>query len=107
MSNTNNINNSLKRRGSKNDLPFYEAPTGVVTISQIIKEAKEKVIENSTKVSPANSSNSVSLGIVGNQINAGRIIQTNRPFTPKDEKRSLFGSKSIRPVTERPPSSIR
>jgi hypothetical protein len=76
---------SIKR---KNELPFYEAPSGITTPSQIIKETKEKLLDSSQ------------------QNGKIRSLQTNRPFTPKEDTRTLFGSKSIRPINERPPSAI-
>lgn len=76
---------SVKR---KNELPFYEAPSGITTPSQIIKETKEKLLDSSQQNSKI------------------RSVQTNRPFTPKEDTRTLFGSKSVRPINERPPSAI-
>jgi hypothetical protein len=85
-----------KRRLSKGDMPFYETPLGVPTSSQIIKEAKEKLQDakrnNIAYVPEAN-------GLV-------RTLSSTRPFTPREDKRTLFGPKSSRAVNERPPSSF-
>ncbi len=87
-----------KRRSSKSDLPFYEPPPTVVrTPSQIIREAKEKI----------DSQNKKNNGYIPDSPGLIRTLNSNRPFTPREEKRSLFGPKSNRPVNERPPSSFR
>ena len=82
--------------GKNSDIPFYETPVGVPTSSQIIKEAKEKLQDakrnNLAYVPEAN-------GLV-------RTLSSQRPFTPREDKRTLFGPKSSRAVNERPPSSF-
>jgi hypothetical protein len=118
MSNFNSPVTSAKRKS--NNKPFYETQTDKPTSSQIIKEAREKLNDpllqqqqsspsslasnSTTRLSPSHSlSNSNS-----NLAQAGylRTLPTNRPFTPRDDKRSLFGTKSVRPVNERPPSAF-
>ena len=93
--NSNNNNNNNKK-GTKLDIPFYEPASTLPTSSQIIKEAREKLHEtkkNTKLVYPQEG------GLI-------RTINSTRPFTPRDDKRSLFGPKSTRPVNERPPSSF-
>lgn len=128
---SNNINNSNhKRKNSKGgEVPFYEAPSDKPTSSQIIKEAREKLNDSQqsihksshrTQISPTSSSSTISTTqqavsspqTINNSgsggINSNLVsIQTNRPFTPREGKRSLFGTKSVRPVNERPPSAFR
>lgn len=118
MSNFNSPVTSAKRKS--NNKAFYETQTDKPTSSQIIKEAREKLNDpllqqqqssssslasnSATRLSPSHSlSNSNS-----NLPQAGylRTLPTNRPFTPRDDKRSLFGTKSVRPVNERPPSAF-
>jgi hypothetical protein len=114
---TNSLNSLAKKTTNKPDVPFYEQPFGVLTASQIIKEAREKLHDTKNRSSNGkirtNSSNSligaVNSGIIGQQdaqVNLIRTLSSNRPFTPREEKRSLFGPKSTRPVNERPPSSF-
>lgn len=90
-----NGNSNNNKKGTKLDIPFYEPASTLPTSSQIIKEAREKLHEtkkNSKLVIPQE-------GLI-------RTLNSTRPFTPRDEKRSLFGPKSTRPVNERPPSSF-
>jgi hypothetical protein len=97
MSHPNSPKNGLeKRRMNKNDLAFYESPSGLPTPSQIIKEAKEKLRD--AKVN--------SIAHISESSNLVRTLSSTRPFTPREEKRVLFGPKSTRPVSERPPSSF-
>ena len=118
---TNSLNSIAKKPANKPDVPFYEQPFGVLTASQIIKEAREKLHDtkhryNNGKSRTNSSSNLIgsSTGSTGNaavgqqdaQVNLIRTLSSNRPFTPREEKRTLFGPKSTRPVNERPPSSF-
>ena len=82
---------------SKGDLPFYETPVGVPTSSQIIKEAKEKLHDAKRN----------NLSFVQDSAGLGRTLNATRPFTPREEKRTLFGPKSTRAINERPPSSFK
>lgn len=97
MSNQSSPKNGIEQRKklSKGDTPFYEAPLGVALSSQIIKEAREKLHDAKKNIKPITDA---SRGV--------RTLGSNRPFTPREEKRSLFGPKSTRPVNERPPSSF-
>lgn len=100
---SNLLNNALdnsKRRSSKPDLPFYEQAQRLPPTSQIIKEAREKLHDGRRLAS----GNSVAYPVESPAL--VRTLGANRPFTPREEKRSLFGSKSTRPVQERPPSSF-
>lgn len=112
---TNSLNSVLKKPANKQEIPFYEQPLGVVTASQIIKEAREKLhdTKNRTKLRHNNSSSNLIGALSSNnlngpdtQVNLIRTLSSNRPFTPREEKRTLFGPKSNRPVNERPPSSF-
>ena len=116
MSNFNSPVTSAKRK-SNNNKPFYETQTDKPTSSQIIKEAREKLndplLQQSSSIA-SNSSSAVRLSPSQSLSNSNnnlpqsgylRTFPTNRPFTPRDDKRSLFGTKSVRPVNERPPSA--
>ena len=114
MSNFNSPVSSAKRKS--NNKAFYETQTDKPTSSQIIKEAREKLNDPSLQQSSSLASNSAtrlspshSLSNSNNnlpQTGHLRTLPTNRPFTPRDDKRSLFGTKSVRPVNERPPSAF-
>ncbi|XP_064628515.1 armadillo repeat-containing protein 2-like isoform X2 [Lineus longissimus] len=65
-------------RKPKTDRPFYQAPDNLATSSKIISEARSSL----------------------------RSLRTNRPFTPRDENRSLFGTTSTRNPETRPPSAF-
>ncbi|CAH1229269.1 ARMC2 [Branchiostoma lanceolatum] len=70
---------SGRRRRKEEDKPFYAVPlTDKPTPSQIINEARQSV----------------------------RTIRTNRPFTPREGERRLFGTDSGRPKEARPPSAF-
>ena len=108
MSNFNSsITNSKRKISNK---PFYETQTDKPTSSQIIKEAREKLNDpqqqasSASRLSPSHSLSNSNSSLP--QSGYLRSLQTNRPFTPRDDKRSLFGTKSVRPVNERPPSAI-
>ncbi|XP_064615586.1 armadillo repeat-containing protein 2-like [Liolophura sinensis] len=58
--------------------PFYEAPSNLPTSSKIINEARTSL----------------------------RSLKTKRPFTPRDENRTLFGPSSSRAPENRPPSAF-
>lgn len=99
----NNLNShGMKTTGSKKsarlDIPFYEPASQLPTSSQIIKEAREKLHETKLSKKPAGYPQEAS-GLI-------RTLNSTRPFTPREEKRSLFGPKSTRPIHERPPSSF-
>jgi hypothetical protein len=96
MSTQNSPSSGRRRTLSKSDLPFYETPMGVATSSQIIKEAKEKLHD-------AKKNN---LKFVQDASGMARTLNATRPFTPREEKRTLFGPKSTRAINERPPSSF-
>lgn len=68
-------------------VPFYTPPPRLYgqTPAEIIKEARASVMPTPT------------IGI--------RPVFTNRPFTPKDTERTLFGS--LKKKSKRPPSSTR
>ncbi len=118
---SNSLNSIAKKPANKTDLPFYEQPMGVVTASQIIKEAREKLHDTKQRHKVKhNSSNNLLIGASNfsqqpqqqqqqqqdTQVNLIRTLSANRPFTPREEKRTLFGPKSTRPISERPPSSF-
>ena len=114
---SNSLNSIAKKTQNKPDTPFYEQPFGILTASQIIKEAREKLQDtnnryNNGKTRTNSSSNivgtvnSVNIGQHDTQVNLIRTLSSNRPFTPREEKRNLFGPKSTRPINERPPSSF-
>ena len=86
-----------KKKSHKSDLPFYEPATTLPTSSQIIKEAREKLHDTKRVNNAVYPHESPSLM---------RTLNATRPFTPREEKRTLFGPKSNRPVNERPPSSF-
>ena len=65
---------SAKRKSAER--AFYEKPTDKATSADIINEARSSL----------------------------RTLRTNRPHTPKDDRRTFFGE---RPTHERPPSSFR
>ncbi|XP_035677408.1 armadillo repeat-containing protein 2-like [Branchiostoma floridae] len=70
---------SGRRRRKDDEKPFYAVPlTDKPTPSQIINEARQSV----------------------------RTIRTNRPFTPREGERRLFGTDSGRPKEARPPSAF-
>ncbi|KAI8498698.1 Armadillo repeat-containing protein 2 [Branchiostoma belcheri] len=70
---------SGRRRRKEEDKPFYAVPlTDKPTPSQIINEARQSV----------------------------RTLRTNRPFTPREGERRLFGTDSGRPKEARPPSAF-
>lgn len=96
--NSPNPGGDRRRKLSKSELPFYETPAGVATSSQIIKEAKEKLYD-------AKKNNNLSFAQESATLT--RTLNATRPFTPREEKRTLFGPKSTRPVNERPPSSFK
>jgi hypothetical protein len=88
----------VRKNTKATDKPFYIPPSGVTTPSQIIKETKEKLNDAPLikKIIPIQNPNSI------------RSLQTNRPFTPRDDnKRKLFGNNSGRALNERPSSSFR
>lgn len=66
-------------RKAKEQRPFYEPPEDKPTSARIINEARTSL----------------------------RSLKTNRPYTPRDEHRSLFGTKSNRNPESRPPSAFR
>jgi hypothetical protein len=112
---------------STSSLPFTSnfINTTPTTPSQIIKEAREKLHESKRNNTSSgslhrtssfqhskNSELSSSSSLVGNGGGGGggsaglvRTLNSTRPFTPRDEKRSLFGPKSTRHINERPSSS--
>ncbi|XP_038044159.1 armadillo repeat-containing protein 2-like [Patiria miniata] len=65
------------RRRPKELKPFYEKPSDAETSSDIIKEARSSL----------------------------RTVRTNRPFTPLEDKRTLFGGSAARSPSDRPPSA--
>ncbi|XP_070568677.1 armadillo repeat-containing protein 2-like isoform X2 [Ptychodera flava] len=60
------------------DAPFYEVPTDKKLSSRIINEARHSV----------------------------RALKTNRPYTPRDSKRTLFSGNTSRAPDARPPSAF-
>ncbi|XP_022081750.1 armadillo repeat-containing protein 2-like isoform X2 [Acanthaster planci] len=66
------------RRQLKELKPFYEKPANVETSSDIIKEARSSL----------------------------RTVCTKRPFTPQDDKRTLFGGSPSKSPSDRPPSAF-
>lgn len=83
-------------------LPMYKPcnnnQTAKKTSAEIIREAREQIIKgnltsNNEKLPPSDSSTSVI-----------KPVNTQRPFTPKDSQRILFGRNS---KAARPPSSFR
>jgi hypothetical protein len=96
---TMSLNNATAANTAKksSNLPFYEPVSPLPTSSQIIKEAREKLHE--TKRSNTVSYAQEAAGLI-------RTINSTRPFTPREDKRTLFGPKSTRPINERPPSSF-
>ncbi|KAK9693613.1 hypothetical protein QE152_g34085 [Popillia japonica] len=76
---------------SKVSLPFYEPPSRK-TSSEIINEAKLAIKGIDTQVTDSSYATSTI-----------KPLQTQRPFTPRDKERLLFGKKS---KPNRPPSSF-
>ncbi|KAK3593875.1 hypothetical protein CHS0354_011480 [Potamilus streckersoni] len=64
-------------RKSKDTRPFYEPPDKEISI-KIINEARQSL----------------------------KDVKTKRPFTPREDRRTLFGSTSIRNSENRPPSAF-
>jgi hypothetical protein len=100
---SNNLNSlGVKTTGNKKsaklDIPFYEPASPLPTSSQIIKEAREKLHETKHAKKAGYLPHETS-GLI-------RTLNSTRPFTPREEKRTLFGPKSTRPIHERPPSSF-
>lgn len=95
--NTSNSNGKLLRKVSKSDLNAT-----IPTPAQIIREAKEKlnnsISSKHQQQQPITQTDSNMTGM--------RTLSAQRPFTPREEKRALFGPKSNRLVNERPPSSF-
>lgn len=86
-----NSNGKLLRKTSKSDLN-----TTIPTPAQIIREAKEKLNKQQQQQQPTTQADMTGM----------RTLSANRPFTPREEKRALFGPKSNRLINERPPSSF-
>ncbi|XP_077976890.1 armadillo repeat-containing protein 2-like [Glandiceps talaboti] len=66
------------KKKKNTDAPFYEAPDDKRLSSSIINEARHSV----------------------------RAVKTNRPFTPRDNKRTLFSGNTSRAPDARPPSAF-
>ena len=66
------------------DLPFYETPDHIKTSAKIISEAKSQLGRSQL-----------------------RPIGTQRPVTPQEGGRKLFGEQSSRDPSNRPPSAFR
>ncbi|KAJ8954505.1 hypothetical protein NQ318_000736 [Aromia moschata] len=82
---------AMKPQGvSKVSLPFYEPPQRK-TSAEIINEARLAIRESQMA-----ENNFASPTI--------KPVQTQRPFTPRDKERHLFGKKA---KSNRPPSSFR
>uniref|UniRef100_A0A8C0ZZE6 Armadillo repeat-containing protein 2 n=1 Tax=Castor canadensis TaxID=51338 RepID=A0A8C0ZZE6_CASCN len=56
---------------------------------------------------PSMSKQKTSAEIISEARNALRAIRTQRPFTPQEDQRKLFGPTSSRTSENRPPSSFR
>lgn len=56
---------------------------------------------------PSMSKQKTSAEIVSEARNALRTVGTQRPFTPREDQRKLFGPTSSRTPENRPPSSFR
>lgn len=67
---------------TKLGLPFYIPPQNVPLPSEIISDAR-------------------------NSLKNPRSLPTKRPFTPRDERRSLFPTTTCRNPDNRPPSAFR
>ncbi|XP_013385883.1 armadillo repeat-containing protein 2-like [Lingula anatina] len=67
-----------RRPKPERERAFYETPEHVKTSAKIVNEARSSL----------------------------RTVKTNRPFTPKPEERTLFGSASNRDPQNRPPSAF-
>ncbi|XP_074649420.1 armadillo repeat-containing protein 2-like [Tubulanus polymorphus] len=72
------MDKSSAAKKTKSDRPFYEPSEKVPTSSKIINEARTSL----------------------------RSVRTNRPFTPREENRTLFGTSSNRNKDARPPSAF-
>lgn len=96
-SGANNSNGKLLRKTSKSDLNAT-----IPTPAQIIREAKEK-LNNSSK---HQQQQPIAITQTDTNMSGMRTLSAQRPFTPREEKRALFGPKSNRLVNERPPSSF-
>ena len=66
-------------RKPKENRPFYAPPVDKPLSVQIINEARSSLKE----------------------------LKTKRPFTPRDEKRTLFGPRPLNTADNRPPSAFR
>uniref|UniRef100_A0A8C2LWH0 Armadillo repeat containing 2 n=1 Tax=Cricetulus griseus TaxID=10029 RepID=A0A8C2LWH0_CRIGR len=56
---------------------------------------------------PSVSKQKTSAEIISEARNALRAVRTQRPFTPREDQRKLFGPASSRAPENRPPSSFR
>lgn len=66
-------------RKPKENRPFYAPPEDKPIAVQIINEARSSL----------------------------KDLKTKRPFTPRDEKRTLFGPRTVNASDNRPPSAFR
>lgn len=69
---------------TKGDRPFYQPPENIPTSTEIINDARQSI--NTRPL---------------------REVITKRPFTPREDRRSLFGPASTRNPETRPPSAFR
>ena len=109
---------------SSNSSTPFTSNFALATPSQIIKEAREKLHESKRNNTSSgnlhrtssfqhskNTELSSTSSLIGNGTGGGgsaglvRTLNSTRPFTPRDEKRSLFGPNSTRHINERPSSS--
>ena len=87
---------------SMSSLLIPSSSSSLQTPSQIIKEAREKLHESKQQLHRTSSfqqhtnHNSMSNGGAGGSAGLVRTLNSTRPFTPREEKRSLFGAKSTR-----------
>lgn len=73
-----------------------------------MKPTKNKNVEYSEGFyKPPLAVQKTSAEIINEARNTLRILRTQRPFTPKEEQRKLFGSASSRTPENRPPSAFR
>ena len=79
------------------------------TPSQIIREARERCEQQQQQsLSPASKRNFASNEPTSATTNFTlRTLNSQRPFTPREETRNLFGPNTIRANHERPPSQFR
>ncbi|XP_033741538.1 armadillo repeat-containing protein 2-like isoform X1 [Pecten maximus] len=67
---------------NKGDRPFYQPPENIPTSAEIVNDARQSI---------------------GRPL---QVVKTKRPFTPREDRRSLFGPTSTRNPETRPPSAF-